>query len=72
MVIVENARTSKFGTNTRQGFIDHRKTEDGLRLPVKLDFDSEKIEDTYFPLRRGGRLVFALPGGGEFLEPEKL
>lgn len=68
----ESVHTSKFGTNTRQGFIHHRKTESGIRLPVKLDFDSERIEDIYFPLRRGGRLVFALPGGGEILEPEKL
>lgn len=72
MVIVENAHTSKIGTNTRQGFIHHLVTDDGIRLPVKLDFDSERIEDTYFPLKRGGRLVFALPGGGEFLEPEKV
>lgn len=72
MIIVENEHTSKFGTKTREGFIDHRKTDEGIRLPVKLDFASEKIEDTYFPLRRGGRLVYAAPGGGEILEPEKL
>lgn len=48
-----------------------RLTDEGIRLPVKLDFSSEKIEDTYFPLRRGGRLVYATPGDGEILEPEK-
>ena len=69
---VENGRTSKFGTNTREGFIDHLNTKDGIRLPVKLDFSSEKIEELYFPLKRDGRLVFALPCGGEILEPEKL
>jgi hypothetical protein len=71
-MIDDRTHTSKFGTNTRQGFIDHLVTDDGVRLPVKIDFDSERIEDTYFPLKRGGRLVFALPGGGEFLEPEKV
>lgn len=71
-MIDDRTHTSKFGTNTRQGFIDHLVTDDGIRLPVKLDFDSERIEDTYFPLRKEGRLVFALPGGGEFLEPEKV
>ena len=62
MIIVENAHTSKFGTETREGFIYHRKTDSGIRLPVKLDFDSEKIENVYSPLRKEGRLVFALPG----------
>ena len=72
MIIAENAHTSKFGTKTREGFVYHLKTDEGIRLPVKLDFDSERIEDTYFPLRRNGRLVFATPGGGEILEPEKV
>ncbi len=67
----EGAHTSKLGTNTREGFIYHRKAEGGARLPVKIDFASEKIEDTYFPLRRNGRLVWALPDGGEILEPAK-
>jgi hypothetical protein len=71
-MIAEYEHTSKFGTNTRQGFIYHLKTEEGIRLPVKLDFNSEKIENTYFPLRKDGKLVFALPGGGEILESQKL
>ena len=62
--------TSKFGTETREGFINHYKDNSGWRLPVKLDFNSERIDNTYFPLRREGRLVFALPGGGEMMEPE--
>jgi hypothetical protein len=67
----EGVHTSKLGTNTREGFIYHRKTTSGARLPVKIDFNSERIDDTYFPLRRNGRLVFALPDGGEILEPAK-
>lgn len=63
--------TSKNGTDTREGFIYHLKTDEDFRLPVKLDFSSEKNGDTYFPLRRDGRLVFATPGGNEILEPEK-
>ena len=69
-MVYEGGHTSKFGTETREGFIRHRKTETGISLPVKLDFDSEKVDNIYFPLRKGGRLVFALPGGGEILEPE--
>lgn len=68
----ESEHTSKLGTDTREGFIEHQKTEGGLRLPVKIDFNSERIANIYFPLRREGKLVFALPGGGEILEPEKL
>ena len=69
-MVYESTHTSKVGTETRQGFIYHQKTESGVRPPVKLDFNSEKIDNIYFPLRKRGRLVFALPGGGEILEPK--
>jgi hypothetical protein len=48
MIVAENEHTSKFGTNTRQGFIYHLKTEEGIRLPVKLDFNSEKLKTPIF------------------------
>ncbi len=62
-----NDYTSKLGTETRDGFIRHLKTETGLRCPVKLDFNSERVNDLYFPLRKKGNLVFVLPGGREMV-----
>lgn len=61
--------TSKLGTETLEGFIGHLKTGTGVRLPVKLDFTGEKVNDLYSPIRKGGKLAFALPGGGEIFEP---
>lgn len=62
-----NDCTSRLGTETRDGFIRHLKTETGLRCPVKLDFNSERVNDLYSPLRKKGNLVFALPGGSEMV-----
>lgn len=47
-----NQFTSKKGTQTREGFINHKKIKNGLRLPVKIDFNSEKIDDLFLPLRK--------------------
>lgn len=61
-------------THTTEGVIPHLIVDAaGKRIlaPVKLDFDREprwmpKYQTTLrAPLRRDGKLVFALPGGGE-------
>lgn len=71
-------RTSGVGTETSEGLIKHRQVfgDFGVILaPVKLVKACEgRIATTYtdggyllpIPLRRGGQLVYALPGGGEF------
>lgn len=66
-------------TQTSEGLISHLQlvTECGvIRCPVKLQVgsdgriswhDSNRNEVDPAPMRRGGRLVYALPGGGEVL-----
>lgn len=67
-------------TLTSEGYIPHLQvsTDDGVILaPVKLQPDHDgririKTEGSEVtrrpaPMRRNGRLVFALPGGGEVL-----
>ena len=66
-------------TQTSEGLISHLQlvTECGvIRCPVKLQpnadgkiggHDSNRNEVDPAPMRRGGRLVYALPGGGEVL-----
>lgn len=59
--------TEKFGTETADGWYDHAKLSGpgGTALaPVKLDF-SQRFDMGYKPLRRGIKVVYALPGGGE-------
>ena len=72
-------RTNPAGTETMEGYIEHRKvfTDCGVYLaPVKLLREGEgrialgrRYNDHRFPYpeRRDGRLVFALPGGGEMV-----
>lgn len=72
-------RTHGAGTETSEGYIAHREVfaDCGLILaPVKLLKQGEgRIATTYtdggylfpIPMRKDGRLVFALPGGGEFV-----
>lgn len=64
------------GTITTEGIVPHLLVKHAdLRIlaPVKLDFDTPgswivKQQGTFHPpLRRDGRLAFALPGGGEVL-----
>lgn len=61
-------RTEKFGTETADGWYNHIKLPRGVEVsflaPVKLDF-SKRYDEGYKPLRRGSRVVYALPGGGE-------
>ena len=55
---------------TSEGAIPHRKYK-SYRLCVKLDTDNRILTTNgyaYPPLRRDGKLVFALPGGGEYVE----
>lgn len=64
-------------TQTSEGLISHLQlvTECGvIRCPVKLQVgadggisghDSNRNEVDPSPMRRGGRLVYVLPGGGE-------
>ncbi|KRG60797.1 hypothetical protein ABB25_00975 [Stenotrophomonas koreensis] len=66
-------------TQTSEGLISHLQlvTECGvIRCPVKLQVgadgrisghDSSRNAVDPAPMRRGGRLVYALPGGGEVM-----
>lgn len=55
-------------TRTSEGYIPHRRHPMGFFMPVKLDLDMRNRHHGLCPpLRRDGRLVYALPGGGEFL-----
>lgn len=59
-------------TKTRTGTIPHLEVagDCGVFLaPVKLDFARgvSTMDRTYYPLKRGGRFVYALPGGGEIV-----
>lgn len=57
-------RTKPGGTLTRDGFIPHYLHVSGARYAVKVCWcDSHKLPA---PVRRNGRLVYMLPGGGEF------
>lgn len=56
------------GTHTSEGIISHRPHPLGFFMPVKLDFKAGKdVYGKFNPLRYGGRLVFALPGGGDYV-----
>lgn len=58
------------GTVTSEGFIPYLPYE-GYLLPVKLDIPGRlpvaEMKRPLPPLRRKGHLVFALPGGGEYV-----
>lgn len=55
-------RTRRGGVETAEGFVPYYPHPSGWMLPVKTD-------DRGRPIRRNRRLVYALPGGGEF-QPE--
>lgn len=70
--------TNPRGTETSEGWIPHREifADCGLvHAPVKLRTVPGSIVTAYtdggnkfaMPLRRDGLLVFALPGGGEYV-----
>ena len=64
----EPYRTQAGVTQTREGPIPHRSiiTEHGVLLaPVKLVTDMRDNHGLHDPQRRGEKLVYALPGGGE-------
>ena len=61
-----NEVTSKKGTDTSEGFIQHL-IHNGNRLPVKLDFSADKKDGLYPPLRLDGKLVYALPEGKTYI-----
>lgn len=56
-------------TETTEGIISH-KLYRGIRMPVKLDLSvkNSRAQGTYPPIRRDGKLVYAMPGGLEFVE----
>lgn len=60
-------KTSKFGTSTTEGWIPHKGTVRGFVMPVKLDIVNP-LHDVHPPMRDAqGKLVYALPNGGESL-----
>ena len=71
-------RTNPAGTETSEGYIPHLEvfTDHGIiHAPVKLRTESGAVVTNWtdggyrfaVPLRRDGALVFALPGGGEYV-----
>lgn len=57
-------------TVTDEGVIDHFKHPSGILLPVKVrvkDDSRKEIEKPPSPIRRDGKLVYALPGGGCYI-----
>ncbi len=54
------------GTVTSEGVILHRKHDQGFMAPVKIAGMPESGKDPA-PLRKDGKLVYALPGGGEWI-----
>jgi len=66
--------TIRGGTVTTEGYVPHAWHPAGFFAPVKLDIRRGGVKgilDYQAPLRRGdGRLVYALPGGGEWV-PEQ-
>lgn len=63
---IERNVTTFGGTETTEGFIPHARVvyADGvLSAPIKLDDAGMRV--LCAPLRRDGKLVYALPGGGE-------
>lgn len=61
-------KTSRSGVETLEGFIPHW-WENGVRMPVKLDF-SCGVRGAV-PKRKNGCLVYALPGGLEFVSTNR-
>lgn len=55
-----------YGTETAEGYIPHFLRGDGLVCPVKLCVNPLTAKFPQPPMRRNGRLVYALPGGGSF------
>ena len=63
------------GTMTKFGFIPHKKHPKGFLMPVKLKI-RHRARTAYYdefqePLMESGCLVYALPGGGEYVEKMK-
>ena len=59
------------GTMTSEGRIDHKWNPAGFAMPVKLVVDHSSIKKLLrpqVPVRDdAGNIVFALPGGGEYV-----
>jgi len=64
--------TIKGGTVTSEGIIPHKRHPAGFDMPVKLvikKFTVAAIMEDHPPLRNAmGNLVYAMPGGGEFVD----
>jgi hypothetical protein len=64
-------KTCNGATETLSGAIPHLRHPRGFSMPVKLDFHGARISgnQVFPPLRTiDGELVFALPGGGNFVQ----
>lgn len=68
------------GTETTEGFIPHHKNSDGIYMPVKIRTVVSSrphhkgrcvavLGDNRYPVpeRRDGKLVYVLPGGGNYI-----
>ena len=65
-------RTMKDGTMTSEGLIKHKKHPEGFDMPVKLAVKQGGVKtmlEFQPPLRdEKGKLIYALPGGGSFVD----
>ncbi len=70
MTLKNNIFTEIGRTLTDEGYIYHIKTAQGYDLPVKVillqSVRAKKMLPR--PKRKAGKLVFAVPGGAEFVE----
>ncbi len=65
-------RTVKGGTMTSEGMIKHKQHPDGFEMPVRLAVRNGGVKtmlEFQPPMRDAdGRLIYALPGGGSFVD----
>lgn len=72
LVNVDETKTQYGVTQTRHGVIAHFQHPSGIDLPVKVRPgrpDTRGVAELPTPIYYQGALVYALPGGGEFMGP---
>ncbi len=65
MIYTEEAQTLPGATQTTHGVIPHLRHQAGFDMPVKVR--AKDCRDVPTPTYYKGALVYAMPGGGEFI-----
>lgn len=68
---MQSRKTMEGGTRTSRGLIPNLH-HNGVTMPVKVRPYKNRPDDLPMPVVRDGHLVFALPGGGEYISPYTL